>query len=101
MEMNIPRSTKFESFFAFFADFFLNSAEEHHALLSGLSFPSLELWESCYIPENDKGEKRLLNRVTRDVAAMYREAGLAVDESFRQPPDHIGVECAFFSWLCG
>ncbi|MDR1130943.1 MAG: molecular chaperone TorD family protein, partial [Oscillospiraceae bacterium] len=80
--------------------------EEYHALFSGLRFPSLELWESCYISESGK-DKRLLNRVTRGVAALYREAGLGVDadtdadKTVRQPPDHIGVECAFFSWLCG
>jgi anaerobic dimethyl sulfoxide reductase subunit A len=75
---------------------------EHDALFSGLRFPSLELWESCYVSENGGNKnKRLLNSVTRDVAATYREAGLGVDEAFGQPPDHIGVECAFFAWIYG
>ncbi|MDR1874526.1 MAG: molybdopterin-dependent oxidoreductase, partial [Synergistaceae bacterium] len=71
--------------------------EEYRALFWGLRLPSLELWESCFCAE----DRRLMNRVTFDVASMYRKAGLRVDESIRQPPDHIGVECAFFSHLCG
>jgi anaerobic dimethyl sulfoxide reductase subunit A len=74
--------------------------EEFHALFSGTRFPSLPLWESCYRPDG-KREGRLLNGVTRDVALRYREAGLRVDESVRQPPDHIGVECAFFARTLG
>ncbi|MDR2136947.1 MAG: molybdopterin-dependent oxidoreductase, partial [Synergistaceae bacterium] len=70
--------------------------EEYHALFSGTRFPSLELWESCYRGE----DKRLLNGVTLDVAASYRDAGVCVDEKLGQPPDHIGVECAFFAYLC-
>ncbi|MDR1378452.1 MAG: molybdopterin-dependent oxidoreductase [Synergistaceae bacterium] len=71
--------------------------EEYHALFSGTRFPSLELWESCYRGE----DRRLSNSVTLDVAASYREAGIHVDEKLRQPSDHIGVECAFFAYLCG
>jgi len=71
--------------------------EERHALFSGTRFPSPALWESCHCGE----DRRLLNAVTLDVAARYREAGVHVDEELRQPPDHIGVECAFFAHLCG
>ncbi|MDR2179856.1 MAG: molybdopterin-dependent oxidoreductase [Synergistaceae bacterium] len=89
------------SIFAFFAENFLTplaeEKEEYNALFSGTRFPSLDLWESCYRGE----DKRLLNGVTLDVAAAYRDAGLHVDEKLRQPPDHIGVECSFFSYLCG
>ncbi|MDR1978491.1 MAG: molybdopterin-dependent oxidoreductase [Synergistaceae bacterium] len=71
--------------------------EEYRALFWGLRFPSLDLWESCFRAE----DRRLMNRVTFDAASMYRKAGLRVDESLGQPPDHIGAECAFFSHLCG
>ncbi|MDR2178740.1 MAG: molybdopterin-dependent oxidoreductase [Synergistaceae bacterium] len=78
--------------------------EEYHALFSGVRFPSLMLWESCYDldPSNSMNkDKRLLNSVTLDVADHYRRGGVHADEAFlRQPPDHIGVECAFFAWLC-
>ncbi|MDR1978379.1 MAG: molybdopterin-dependent oxidoreductase [Synergistaceae bacterium] len=78
--------------------------EEYHALFSGVRFPSLTLWESCHDLQNPKSpneDRRLLNRVTLDVAAEYRQGGVRVEEALRQPPDHIGVECAFFAWLCG
>ena len=69
--------------------------EEFHALFSGMRSPALELWESCYLGKKDK--RRLLNKLTRDVAQEYRKAGLQVDENLNQPPDHIGIECAFFA----
>lgn len=72
--------------------------EEYHAVFSGTRSPSPALWESCYAGKEET--RRLLNGVTRDVAAAYREAGLHVDEGLKQPPDHIGVECAFFAFLC-
>ncbi|MDR1886058.1 MAG: molecular chaperone TorD family protein, partial [Synergistaceae bacterium] len=58
--------------------------DEFHALFSGMRFPSLDLWESCFL----SGDGRLMNELTRDVAASYRRTGLRVDEGVRQPPDH-------------
>jgi anaerobic dimethyl sulfoxide reductase subunit A len=91
--------------FAAFAECFLTplpgEEAEYHALFSGTRFPSLDLWESCYRGEGKGLGKRLLNHVTLDVVAAYWDAGFHVDEKLRQPPDHIGVECSFFSYLCG
>jgi anaerobic dimethyl sulfoxide reductase subunit A len=70
---------------------------EFHALFSGTRFPALELWESCYRGARDK---RLMNRATLETVKKYRGAGLSANEAERHPPDHIGIECAFFAYLC-
>jgi anaerobic dimethyl sulfoxide reductase subunit A len=69
---------------------------EFHELFSGIRTPSLPLWESCY--GSKKG--RILNGVTLEARAIYRASGVRHDEALRQPPDHIGIECAFFAFLC-
>ncbi|MDR3322541.1 MAG: molybdopterin-dependent oxidoreductase, partial [Synergistaceae bacterium] len=69
--------------------------KEYRELFEGMRFPPLALWDSCYEP----GDGRLFGRSTLSAVSFYRAAGLRADESLG-PPDHIGVECAFFARLC-
>ncbi|GAA2179064.1 molybdopterin-dependent oxidoreductase [Brooklawnia cerclae] len=67
---------------------------EHDRLFFGTSFPSLELWESCYLTDGDDAP-RLLSHRTETVLRDYGALGLAPDPAYRQPGDHWGFEALF------
>lgn len=45
-------------------------------------------------------EGKLLQESTFDIARLYYEAGLKIDENFQLPPDHIAIEMEFMAYLC-
>ena len=45
-------------------------------------------------------EGKLLQDSTFQIARLYHEAGLQVDDTFRLPPDHIALELEFMAYLC-
>ena len=45
-------------------------------------------------------EGKLLQESTFEIARLYHEAGLQVDDTFRLPPDHIALELEFMAYLC-
>jgi TorA maturation chaperone TorD len=45
------------------------------------------------------GERRVMGDSTLRVINMYREAGLSVDKSFKEMPDHIAAELEFMHYL--
>lgn len=51
------------------------------------------LFESVY------REGKLLQESTFDIARLYVDAGLMLNDDFRLPPDHIAVELEFLSFL--
>jgi putative dimethyl sulfoxide reductase chaperone len=53
----------------------------------------------AYLFESVYREGRLLQESTFDIARLYREAGLVLNEDFALPPDHIAVELEFLSFL--
>lgn len=65
-----------------YADLFLSGRNAHLA-------PS----ESAYL------EEMIYGQVTVDVIETYAEFGFIRDESFREPHDHIALECAFMAAL--
>lgn len=53
----------------------------------------------AYLFESVYREGKLLQDSTFDIAGLYRDAGLVLNEDFRLPPDHIAVELEFLSFL--
>ena len=53
----------------------------------------------AYLFESVYREGRLLQDSTFEIAGLYRDAGLVLNEDFRLPPDHIAVELEFLSFL--
>jgi len=52
-----------------------------------------------YLFESVYKEGKLYDESTFQIARLYYDAGLKVEESFRLPPDHIAVELEFMSFL--
>lgn len=52
-----------------------------------------------YLFESVYKEGRLLQESTFEIARLYYEAGLKVNEGFQLPPDHIAVELEFMAYL--
>jgi len=53
----------------------------------------------AYLFESVYSEGKLLQESTFEIAGLYRDAGLVLNEDFRLPPDHIAVELEFLSFL--
>jgi TorA maturation chaperone TorD len=53
----------------------------------------------AYLFESVYREGELLQESTFEIAGLYRDAGLVLNEDFRLPPDHIAVELEFLSFL--
>lgn len=53
-----------------------------------------------YLFESVYNEGKLLQESTFQIARLYYEAGLHVEDDFRLPPDHIAVELEFMAYLC-
>jgi len=53
----------------------------------------------AYLFESVYREGRLLQESTFEIAGLYRDAGLVLNDDFRLPPDHIAVELEFLSFL--
>ena len=53
----------------------------------------------AYLFESVYREGKLLQDSTFQIAGLYRDAGLVLNEDFRLPPDHIAVELEFLSFL--
>jgi len=45
------------------------------------------------------GERKVMGDSTLEVMELYREAGLSIDEDFKELPDHIAVELEFMYYL--
>jgi TorA maturation chaperone TorD len=62
-------------------------------------------YEAVYRDEREIGETRvqglLMGASTLAVKQLYREAGAAVSEDFKDLPDHVGLELACMEFLCG
>jgi TorA maturation chaperone TorD len=77
------------------AEDILLALEKEYTRMFFASKPRLvHLFESVY------REGKLLQESTFDIARLYYEAGLEVDDNFRLPPDHIAVEMEFMAYLC-
>lgn len=53
-----------------------------------------------YLFESVYREGKLLQESTFEIARLYYEAGLQMDEGFDMPPDHIATEFEFMAYLC-
>ncbi|KIX15733.1 TorD/DmsD family molecular chaperone [Dethiosulfatarculus sandiegensis] len=53
-----------------------------------------------YLFESVYKEGKLLQESTFQIARLYYDAGLKVEEHFQLPPDHIAVELEFMAYLC-
>jgi TorA maturation chaperone TorD len=53
----------------------------------------------AYLFESVYREGKLLQESTFEIAGLYRDAGLVLNEDFRLPADHIAVELEFLSFL--
>jgi putative dimethyl sulfoxide reductase chaperone len=53
----------------------------------------------AYLFESVYNEGKLYQDSTFQIARLYHEAGLKVDEEFKLPPDHIAVEFEFMAYL--
>ena len=53
-----------------------------------------------YLFESVYKEGKLLQDSTFQIARLYYDAGLQVEDHFRLPPDHIAVELEFMAYLC-
>ncbi|WP_300458372.1 molecular chaperone TorD family protein [Desulfobacula sp.] len=53
-----------------------------------------------YLFESVYREGKLLQESTFEIARLYYEAGLQMDEGFDMPPDHIATEFEFLAYLC-
>lgn len=53
-----------------------------------------------YLFESVHREGKLLQESTFEIARLYYEAGLKMDDSFDMPPDHIATEFEFMDYLC-
>lgn len=52
-----------------------------------------------YLFESVYNEGKLYEESTFQIARLYYEAGLKIEEDFRLPPDHIAVELEFMAFL--
>jgi TorA maturation chaperone TorD len=72
-------------------------AREHLRLFGGLALghspppPYESVW---------RGEDKLMGKVTASVLKMYGEAGVQLTAGTTEPPDHIGIELSYLSYLC-
>ena len=61
-------------------------------------------YEAVYRDEREIGDDRvrglLAGPSTLAVKQLYREAGMAVSEDFKDLPDHVGLELACMAFLC-
>ena len=61
-------------------------------------------YEAVYRDEREVGDERvrglLAGPSTLAVKQLYREAGMAVSEDFKELPDHVGLELASMKFLC-
>ena len=61
-------------------------------------------YEAVYRDEREVGDDRvqglLMGPSTLAVKQLYREAGAAVSEDFKDLPDHVGLELACMGFLC-
>jgi TorA maturation chaperone TorD len=46
------------------------------------------------------GEGRVMGKSTVDVMKMYSKAGLELAADIKEPPDHVGIELGYLSYLC-
>ncbi len=53
----------------------------------------------AYLFESVYNEGRLYQESTFQIARLYHETGLKVNEAFKLPPDHIAVEFEFMAYL--
>ncbi len=61
-------------------------------------------YEAVYRDEREIGDTRvqglLMGPSTLAVKQLYREAGVAISEDFKDLPDHVGLELACMEFLC-
>jgi len=72
-------------------------AREHLRLFGGLAYghspppPYESVWE---------GEGKLMGKAAVNVLKIYGEAGVELTAPTTEPPDHVGIELAYLSYLC-
>ncbi len=72
-----------------------NLEVEYSRLFIGPFSVPVPPYESCF---REKG--RVMGDTTVAVEKFYRRSGFAVDDIFKEPPDHIALEIHFISELC-
>ncbi len=70
---------------------------EHSRLFSGIGqgYGPPPPYESVWM-----GEGRVMGGATVNVVKMYGEAGVELTAGVKEPPDHIGIELGYLSYLC-
>jgi len=86
------------------AEYQRSDAAAKHELLLDLERDYTRMFFSskprlAYLFESVYREGKLLQESTFEIARLYRDAGLVLQEDFRLPPDHIAVELEFLSFL--
>lgn len=94
--LDSPEADELEKYMRSFTsqDELLLELQKDYTRLCFVSKPRLvPLFESVY------KEGKLYQDSTFDIARLYDEAGLRLDEEFKLPPDHITIELEFMSYL--
>ena len=69
---------------------------EFSALFLGMSASPVMTSESVYLSPSHC----LMQEQRDEVLSVYRAAGMKVEDSFREPEDHIAVELSFMAFMC-
>lgn len=79
---------------------FLNYSEEELSIeYAKLFVGPYELKAPPYGSVYQDGGRRIWGDSTMEVAAIYKKAGLSMEDDFKEPPDHIAVELEFMHYL--
>jgi len=78
-----------------------SSCDEEELLVeyAGLFVGPYELKAPPYGSVYLEGERKVMGDSTLQVVNLYEEAGLVIDQSFKELPDHIAVELEFMYYL--
>jgi TorA maturation chaperone TorD len=83
-------------------DLYQKMRQEYTRLFNDPKNPQLAIYESLFLYKaKENGEKPMLflSREAVDAEKMYKEAGVKVDKTFREPADHIATELEFMMFL--
>ncbi len=68
---------------------------DYTRLFTGLAKTPVAPWESVFFTE----ERLVFQKQTQDVRNWYRHYGMAVNNQYKEPEDHIGLELTFLAHL--
>ena len=77
------------------SDIITDLKAEHTRLFTGLLKIPVAPWESVFFTE----ERLVFQKQTQDVRDWYRRYGMAVNNEYKEPEDHIGLELTFIAHL--